>query len=257
MRKVGIEIEYGSVDEVDLWKLVCRAAKITHHDPLNYLFGDSSWEEDEVESHKWILKSECGGGVEISTPACLDLNLIKRGLRVLEGGLRGMGADCDPADWGLHVHVDIGELGTKPGPEQRASLFKLIANFSVWEKYFFQLQPPERFWSPWCRPINENLWESPDCSGESFAGFDEHENSMDFSSFEDLGTVEFRLGGSTIVADDVVNWADLCRRFTSEALQLSSPTKGGDFGKFMEFVKVPTRLKGWMISHRHLEKGSD
>ncbi len=280
-RKVGIEIEYGiSLRNEEFGQLVYAASKKTGYGKC------LTFEFRMRNAPKWVIKPECGGS-EINTPASPNLGKIYRGLRVIETGLskklrkleyKSERPLCDPRYFGLHVHVETKDLVPESKLYER---FRLIANFSVWEKYFFQLQDPARRRTGACYALRSNLWSHfnrlhgipfyklgtasrlgcLECEslleGMSEEHLRSHSSSLDFGPLYSIGTVEFRIGGSTIVAKDIINWADLCRRFVTQALKCNYRPKDTGFEGFLKFIKAPGSLKRWARARRAHFSGGD
>lgn len=284
-RRFGIELEFGDNDdcflESELWKAlkpaVEKASRLTGH-PVG-----------RNNPNHWVIKPEGCHQVEINTPALTKKTDAMAGLKHIENALKNLKTCPISQDCGQHVHLDITN-------EQDIHIkrLKLVIDMYYMDEYLFELVTPSRRDCDWCLPTR-GFWEAfreeegffrgeecdsdddecdcPSCrrclkirngrllgsdselsrSGERIRYyFNDKETALSLWS----NTVEFRLGGPTIKAEDAVMWALLCRRFVDVSFRNKRKIlKANSFGQFMNVLGLDKTMRAWCLKRRRLLNG--
>lgn len=134
---------------------------------------------------------------------------------------------------GLHVHVDVRHLGTEPRLGQPATLGALETYQRLIKLYpmLKQLCLKSRWQNRFCK------WVDNSTSGERYA-------AINYCSFDEHGTLEFRCQGGTTNLVKIETWALICQYLVKWC---ADPCTGLP-QTWAEFVAIlPEPLRSWAI----------
>lgn len=145
----------------------------------------------------------------------------------LEGLLRLKLAGAINKKCGLHVHVDARHLGSDELLSANETYGRLIELYPMLKK----LVPKSRLRNKYCR------WADNRDSGDRYA-------AINFCSFREHGTIEFRCQGGTVNLVKIESWALLCQflvNFAANPIN-TMPSRWSNF-----LAVLPEPLRSWCI----------
>ncbi len=140
---------------------------------------------------------------------------------------------------GMHIHFDATDTTWQ---DLRAIA---LVTLKI-EQHLFDMLPPSRQNSRWCKRISMNAYSLMNCSSsEEFTELWYDESGISRDKYNDsryhglnlharyyLGTIEFRYHSGTLNADKIINWIKICNSIVSTGIKLSRDKnwfKGIDF----------------------------
>ena len=140
---------------------------------------------------------------------------------------------------GLHVHLDATDTTWQDLKAISLVMMKV-------EQHIFDMLPPSRQNSNWCKRISMNINELIACSTESeFVELWYRNESINRTKYNDtryhglnlharfyLGTIEFRYHSGTLNSNKILNWIKICNAVMETGIKLSRDSKWTDGHKF-------------------------
>jgi hypothetical protein len=181
----------------------------------------------------WDVKHDGSCGFEIASPAmmmddageCIELKNVCAQILTVQPQIN---RQC-----GLHVHVEVLDYTWD-------DMRRLLALWTRYEPFFFELLPPSRRHNTYCKPLRKSVWtagnspswpsvdRSIDARDERtfrsttlFAGDRYH--ALNIDHFWSAGRIEFRLHSGTIDYVKIRNWVRLLLALVQRVKQGSMP----------------------------------
>lgn len=181
----------------------------------------------------WEVKTDGSCGYEVTSPAMMFSNDDELPeLRSVCNALTRVGPRIDRR-CGLHVHIEVRDYTWD-------DLRRLLALWTRYEPFFFELLPPSRRNNQYCMPLRKSSWTGPesstwgvvsrgiDCTTEaSFngamrGGYGRY-HTLNLDNFWRGGRIEFRLHSGTIDYTKIRNWTKLLLALVARVKQPQMP----------------------------------
>lgn len=234
-RRVGIEMELNNVltngSRLDMRTLhanVTRAVAST---------GDTTRVVSVGYSHNagdvWETKTDGSCGYEVTSPAImLDDEGDNASLRAVCDSLKTLAPQIN-RQCGLHVHIEVRDFNWD-------DMRRLLALWSRYEPFFFEMLPASRRGNQYCMPIRKSTWAGPTNMGtwsavsaaidatterefQRLRGAYGRYHTLNLDNFWMSGRIEFRLHSGTVDYVKIRNWTKLLLALVARVKQPNLP----------------------------------
>lgn len=220
-RNIGVEMEMNASSTVAGRNVgttsvssALRAANVPNVQSMGYGHSDGS---------SWDVKTDSSCGIEVASPKLLlDENGHNAELRLVCDTLQNVVSPRVDRRCGLHIHVECADFTWR-------DIQKLIALWSRYEPFFFDLLPDSRLANTYCTPVRAARWTTAraamrftteiepllliDNENEFVRNmqqqFSNRYRSLNLSGFWRHRRIEFRLHSGTIDYAKIRNWSIL------------------------------------------------